>query len=63
LRLVETLSGFLKRLGEAAKTLDVLQRQRIVRLLVKEVLARKSHQIGASGLRISESCFATNTCG
>jgi site-specific DNA recombinase len=38
LRLVETLSGFLERLGEAAKTLDVLQRQRIVRLLVKEVL-------------------------
>jgi site-specific DNA recombinase len=38
LRLVETLSRFLERLGEAAKTLDILQRQRIVRLLVKEVL-------------------------
>ena len=38
LRLAETLSSFLERLREAAKTLDVLERNRIVRLLVKEVL-------------------------
>ena len=38
LRLAETLSAFLTRLRSAAETLDVLERQRIVRLLVKEVL-------------------------
>ena len=38
LRLAETLSAFLRRLRSAAETLDVLERQRIVRLLVKEVL-------------------------
>jgi site-specific DNA recombinase len=38
LRLVETLTAFLARLRSAATTLDVLERQRIVRLVVKEVL-------------------------
>ena len=38
LRLAETLSAFLARLHEAADTLDILERQRIVRLVVKEVL-------------------------
>ena len=38
LRLAETLSGLLTRVRSAAETLDVLERQRIVRLLVKEVL-------------------------
>jgi site-specific DNA recombinase len=38
LRLAETLSAFLERLRLAAETLDVLERQRIVRLVVKEVL-------------------------
>jgi len=38
LRLAETLSVFLTRLRGAADTLDVLERQRIVRLVVKEVL-------------------------
>jgi site-specific DNA recombinase len=38
LRLAETLASFLARLREAASTLDVLERQRIVRLLVKEIL-------------------------
>jgi site-specific DNA recombinase len=38
LRLAETLSAFLTRLRAAADTLDVQQRQRIVRLLVKEIL-------------------------
>jgi site-specific DNA recombinase len=38
LRLAETLAGFLIRLRSTAETLDVHQRQRIVRLLVKEVL-------------------------
>ena len=38
LRLAETLSAFLTRLRSAAETLDILERQRIVRLLVKDVL-------------------------
>ena len=38
LRLAETLSVFLARLRLAADTLDILERQRIVRLVVKEVL-------------------------
>ena len=39
LRLAETLTAFLQRLRMNANTLDVIERQRIVRLLVKEVLA------------------------
>src|SRR5262245_59085505 len=38
LRLAETVTSFLARLRETAKTLDVAERQRIVRLLVKEIL-------------------------
>jgi site-specific DNA recombinase len=38
LRLAETLSAFLGRLRENAQTLDTTERQRIVRLLVKEVV-------------------------
>jgi site-specific DNA recombinase len=38
LRLAETLGAFLARLRSAADTLDVTERQRIVRLVVKEVL-------------------------
>jgi site-specific DNA recombinase len=38
LRLAETLASFLGRLHNAANTLDVLERQRIVRLVVKDIL-------------------------
>lgn len=38
LRLAETLTAFLARLRSAADTLDVIERQRIVRLIVKDVL-------------------------
>jgi len=38
LRLTETLSTFMARLRASAQTLDMAERQRIVRLLVKEVL-------------------------
>lgn len=38
LRLAETLTAFLARLRNAADTLDVTERQRIVRLVVKDVL-------------------------
>jgi site-specific DNA recombinase len=38
LRLAETLTAFLARLRSAADTLDITERQRIVRLVVKDVL-------------------------
>jgi site-specific DNA recombinase len=38
LRLAETLTAFLTRLRSAAETLSVIERQKIVRLLVKEIL-------------------------
>ena len=38
LRLAETLTDFLARLRSSAETLDIAERQRIVRLLVKEIL-------------------------
>ena len=38
LRLAETLTGSLARLRSSAETLDIAERQRIVRLLVKEIL-------------------------
>src|SRR6266852_5108327 len=38
LRLAETLTAFLTRLRSTAETLNVAERQRIVRLLVKDVL-------------------------
>ena len=38
LRLAETLTAFLTRLGSSAETLDIIERQRVVRLLVKEIL-------------------------
>ena len=38
LRLAETLTAFLGRLRSAADTLDVIERQRIVRLIVKDIL-------------------------
>ena len=54
LRLAETLSGFLARLRSSAETLDIVERQRIVRLLVKEVLVSEDnitirHSIPISG--------------
>ena len=41
LRLSETLASFLKRLRETAESLDIVGRQKILRLLVKEVLVDK----------------------
>jgi site-specific DNA recombinase len=38
LRLAETLTAFLKRLHESAQSLEIIERQKVVRLLVKEVL-------------------------
>ena len=54
LRLAETLTDFLARLRSSAETLDIAERQRIVRLLVKEVLVTEDkitirHSIPISG--------------
>src|SRR6266849_6528197 len=49
LRLVETLTAFLARLRSAAETLNVAERQRIVRLVVKDVL------VGADTITIRHS--------
>jgi site-specific DNA recombinase len=38
LRLAETLTAFLKRLHESAESLEITERQKVVRLLVKDVL-------------------------
>jgi site-specific DNA recombinase len=38
LQLADTLEGFLSRLGERAATLDIGERQRVLRLVVREVL-------------------------
>jgi len=55
LRLAETLSAFLSRLRSSAKTLDVAERQRIVRLLVKEVI------VGEDTIIIRHSVPVTST--
>ena len=54
LRLAETLTGFLARMRSSAENLDIAERQRIVRLLVKEVLVEEDtitirHSIPISG--------------
>lgn len=41
LRLAETITAFLERLRSNADTLDIGQRQRIMRLLVKEIIVGK----------------------
>jgi site-specific DNA recombinase len=38
LRLAETLTAFLGRLRQSAKSLDIIDQQKIVRLLVKDIL-------------------------
>jgi site-specific DNA recombinase len=53
LRLAETITSFLARLRATARTLDVSERQRVVRLLVKEILVSNDaivirHSIPAS---------------
>ena len=42
LRLAETLTAFLERLRSNADTLDIVQRQKIMRLLVKEIVVGKN---------------------
>ncbi|MBC8443463.1 recombinase family protein [PVC group bacterium] len=49
LQITHSVDGFLQRLNASAQTLDVLQRQQVVRLVVKEVL------IGQDTIRIKHS--------
>ena len=53
LRLVETLGSFRGRLRARADTLDVLERQKILRLLVKEVLVGRDTITVRHSIRIS----------
>jgi site-specific DNA recombinase len=55
LRLVETLGDFRGRLRERADTLDVPERQKILRLLVKEVLVGRDTITIRHSIRISTS--------
>ena len=55
LRLAETLTGFLARLRSSAETLDIAERQRIVRLLVKEILVTEDKIIIRHSIPISGS--------
>jgi len=55
LRLAETLTAFLARLHDAADTIDVTERQRIVRLVVKDVL------VGDDNIVIRHSIPDTST--
>lgn len=57
LRLTETLSTFMARIRASAQTLDMAERQRIVRLLVKEVL------VGDDTITICHSIPATPSSG
>ena len=70
LQLAETLNGFLERLRLSAETLEVTERQRIVRLLVKEVLVgedkitiRHSIPVGGSFSDNSSNTPSTNESG
>ena len=55
LRLAETLTGFLARLRSTAETLDIAERQRIVRLLVKEILVTEDKIIIRHSIPIAGS--------
>jgi site-specific DNA recombinase len=54
LRLAETLSAFLAKLRSVADTLDIQERQRIVRLIVKEILIEDESIIVRHSIPISQ---------
>ena len=54
LRLAETLSAFLAKLRSAADTLDIQERQRIVRLIVKEILIEDESIIVRHSIPVSQ---------
>ena len=57
LRLARTLGDFLERLRTQAPDLDVLQRQRIVRLIVKEVVVGRDNITIRHSIPISHNSF------
>ena len=68
LRLAETLTAFLARLREAADTLSINERQRIVRLVVKDVLIGEDtitirHSIPAPQGPSHDGCLPPNQTG
>jgi site-specific DNA recombinase len=68
LRLAETLTAFLARLHEAADTLSINERQRIVRLVVKDVLIGEDtitirHSIPASQGPSHDGCLPPSQTG
>jgi site-specific DNA recombinase len=68
LRLAETLTAFLARLHEAADTLSINERQRIVRLVVKDVLMGEDtitirHSIPAPQGPSHDGCLPPNQSG
>jgi site-specific DNA recombinase len=54
LRLAETLSAFLFKLRSSADTLDIQERQRIVRLIVKEILIEDESIIVRHSIPVSQ---------
>jgi site-specific DNA recombinase len=54
LRLAETLSAFLAKLRSAAETLDIQERQRIVRLIVEEILIGDESIIVRHSISVSQ---------
>jgi site-specific DNA recombinase len=66
LRLADNIGNFLQRLRSTADTLDVIERQKILRLVVKEILVYKDtikikHSIPITGAtRPSEPCIKAN---
>jgi site-specific DNA recombinase len=59
----ETLEGFLNRLRESAASLDVLDRQRILRLVVKEILVGPETLTIKHSIPVSGSTEARNLPG
>ncbi|MGC8493142.1 MAG: recombinase family protein, partial [Syntrophobacteraceae bacterium] len=66
LRLAENIENFLRRLREAAETMDVFARQKLLRLVVKEILVNRDtikikHSIPAGGANTPPQSGATIT--
>jgi site-specific DNA recombinase len=66
LRLADNIENFLRRLREAAETMDVLARQKLLRLVVKEILINRDtikikHSIPAGGCNTPPGSGATIT--
>ncbi len=62
LRLAETLSNFLARLRTAADTLDIEERQRIVRLVIKEILVGNETIVIRHSIPLSAASSNGNDC-